>query len=122
MTLVGAGVTVFESLKAADDAGRRGHRRPGHRPVHGQADRRRDARGAPLTETGLIVVVEDHWIEGASATPSLDALSKGGAELSGRVMKLGVTEMPFSGTPEELRDWAGISAERIVSRVRELLG
>jgi hypothetical protein len=30
--------------------------------------------------------------------------------------------MPGSGTPEELRDRAGISAVRIAERVRELLG
>jgi hypothetical protein len=31
-------------------------------------------------------------------------------------VKIGVTEMPGSGTPEELRDWAGISAAKIVER------
>jgi len=45
----------------------------------------------------------------------------GEGELSGRVVKVGVTEMPGSGTPEELREWAGISAERISDRVRGLL-
>jgi hypothetical protein len=30
--------------------------------------------------------------------------------------------MPGSGTPEELRDWAGISAGRIAERVRLELG
>ena len=51
----------------------------------------------------------------------LDALAEGGAPLSGRVVKIGVTEMPFSGPPEELRDWAGISSAKIAERVRELV-
>jgi len=36
-------------------------------------------------------------------------------------VKLAVTAMPGSGTPEELRDWAGISAARIAERVKGLL-
>ena len=41
VTLIGAGVTLHECLAAADAAGRRRHRRPGHRPLLGQADRHR---------------------------------------------------------------------------------
>jgi hypothetical protein len=37
------------------------------------------------------------------------------------VLKIGVTEMPGSGSAEELRDWAGISAARIADRVRSTL-
>ena len=50
----------------------------------------------------------------------LAALADGG-DLSGRVVKVAVTQMPGSGTPEELRDWAGISASAIADRVRSLL-
>jgi transketolase len=73
-----------------------------------------------LAETGLIVTVEDHWIEGGLGDAVLAALAAEG-ELSGRVAKIGVTEMPGSGTPEELREWAGISAGRIVGAVKVLL-
>jgi len=66
--------------------------------------------------------VEDHWIEGGVGDAVLEALAGGGTPMSGRVVKIGVTQMPFSGAPEELRDWAGISADRIAARVRELLG
>jgi hypothetical protein len=34
------------------------------------------------------------------------------------VIKLGVKEMPGSGKPDELRDWAGISARKIAEAVR----
>ncbi len=65
----------------------------------------------------MIVVVEDHWIEGGLGDAVLEAVAAGG-ELAGRVVKVAVTRMPGSGSPEELRDWAGISAAKIVERVR----
>jgi transketolase len=74
-----------------------------------------------MEETGLIVVVEDHWIQGGLGDAVLEALAAGGASLSGAVIKLGVTEVPGSGTPEELRDWAGISAAKIARTVRGAL-
>jgi transketolase len=50
----------------------------------------------------------------------LEALAAEG-QLAGRVVKVAVREMPGSGTPEELRELAGISATRIVETVRTLL-
>jgi hypothetical protein len=47
----------------------------------------------------------------------LEALAAGG-ELSGRVVRLAVSAMPGSGTPQELREWAGISAAAIARRIR----
>jgi transketolase len=75
---------------------------------------------AALSETGLVLTVEDHWLEGGLGDAVLAALASEG-DLSGRVVKIGVTQMPGSGTPEELRDRAGISAARVAERVRELL-
>jgi hypothetical protein len=37
-------------------------------------------------------------------------------------VKLGVREMPGSGTPEELRAWAGIDADAIARAVSGALG
>ena len=51
----------------------------------------------------------------------LDALAATGP-LSGRVRKLGVSQMPGSATPEELRAWAGIDAASIAGAAREELG
>ena len=45
VTLVGAGVTLHECLRAADHAGGRRHRRPRHRLLLGQAGRRGDPGG-----------------------------------------------------------------------------
>jgi transketolase len=74
-----------------------------------------------MSETGLLLTIEDHWIEGGLGDAVLAALAERG-DLAGSVVKVAVTEMPGSGTPEELRDWAGISAGRIAERVRSLLG
>jgi len=119
-TIVAAGVTVFEALTAAealakDDIEVGVVDAYSVKPIDGRALRR------ALDETGLILVAEDHWIEGGLGDAVLDALAAGGRELAGRVVKLGVTEMPGSGTPEELRDWAGISASKIARAVRSAL-
>jgi transketolase len=73
-----------------------------------------------LEETGLVITIEDHWREGGLGDAVLEALAAAG-HLSGRVHKLGVAEMPGSGTPRELREWAGISAARIAATVKTLL-
>ena len=121
VTLVGAGVTVFESLKAADKLAAEGvHARVidcySVKPI--DADELRRA----VDETGLVVVVEDHWIDGGLGDAVLEALAARGQPLSGRVIKLAVTEMPGSGSPEELREWAGISANAITHAVKSALG
>jgi transketolase len=74
-----------------------------------------------MSDSGLLLTIEDHWIEGGLGDAVLAALAERG-DLAGRVVKVAVTEMPASGTPDELRDWAGISAGRIAERVRSLLG
>ena len=73
-----------------------------------------------LDDTGVLVVVEDHRIEGGLGDAVLDALAATGP-LHGRVEKLGVTGMPGSATPEELRAWAGIDAASIAERARRAL-
>ena len=74
-----------------------------------------------LADTGLLVTVEDHWVEGGIGSAVLEGLAAGGP-IDGRVVTVGVSAMPGSGSPEQLRDWAGISRGRIAARVRELLG
>jgi transketolase len=120
VTLVGAGVTVFECLRAADTLAEGGIDARvidcySVKPIDGEALRE------AAEETDLVVVVEDHWIEGGLGDAVLSAVAEYGAPVSGRVIKLAVTEMPGSGSPEELRDWAGISADKIVRAVRSAL-
>ncbi|OFW78843.1 MAG: transketolase [Actinobacteria bacterium RBG_19FT_COMBO_70_19] len=114
-TIVAAGVTVFEALKAADELEAKERR---VRVIDAYSVKPIDADTLirAMDQTGLLVVVEDHWLEGGLGEAVLSALAHAPA-LSGRVVKLGVGAMPGSGTPEELREWAGISADQILARV-----
>ena len=119
VTLVGAGITVHEALGAAETLAADGIAARvldcySIKPIDGEALR------TASSETGLVVTIEDHWVEGGLGDAVLEALAADGI-LSGRVVKIAVTQMPGSGTPEELRDWAGISADAIAGRVRSLL-
>jgi transketolase len=119
-TIVAAGITLFESIAAADALAAKGIAvglvdAYSIKPI--DAATLREA----MDRTGLIVTVEDHWVQGGLGDAVLDALATGGHAIGGRVLKLGVTEMAGSGTPEELREWAGISAARIADAVREAL-
>jgi transketolase len=112
--LVGAGITLHQCLDAETRLGERGISAAVIdcycvKPIDAETLRHE------LERTGLLIVVEDHRIEGGLGDAVLEALASHGP-LSGRVVKIGVTEMPGSGTPEELRDWAGISGPKIADR------
>ncbi len=116
VALVGAGITVHQCVAAAEQLAGDGIAARvidcySVKPID------RVTLRTALRETGLVVVVEDHWIEGGLGDAVLEAVAAGG-ELGGRVVKIGVIDMPGSGTPDELRDWAGISSDRIAERVR----
>jgi transketolase len=118
-TLVGAGVTVFECLAAAkllevDGVDVRVIDAYSVKPIDETALRR------AIDETGVVVVAEDHRTEGGIGDAVLDAIASTGA-LTGRVVKLAVTDMPGSGTAEQMRAWAGIDADSIAGAVRTAL-
>ena len=115
-TLVGAGVTVRECLTAADDLAADDISvgvvdAYSVKPIDGSALR------SAFERTGLVIVVEDHRVEGGLGDAVLGSLAESG-RLSGRVVKLGVHDMPGSGTADEMRAWAGIDATSIAARVR----
>ncbi len=119
-TIVGSGITVFEALRAAEELAAEGRR---VRVIDAYSIKPIDTEALvrAMAETGLLVVVEDHWLEGGLGEAVLAALAHA-PEVRGRVVRLGVGAMPGSGTPEELREWAGISARAVAERVRgELL-
>jgi transketolase len=114
--LVGAGVTLLQCLRASERLGAEGVSVRvidcySVKPIDAATLRR------ALEETGMLVVVEDHRIEGGLGDAVLSALADSGP-LAGRLVKLAVTDMPGSGTPDELRSWAGIDAASIAERVR----
>jgi transketolase len=119
VTLVGAGITVHTCLAAHDILGSEGTSARvidcySLKPIDEATLR------AALDRTELLVVVEDHRIEGGLGDAVLGALADTGP-LHGRVIKLAVTDVPGSATPEELRAWAGIDADGIAETVRAAL-
>jgi transketolase len=118
VTLVGAGITLHEAVKAADTLATDGIEARvidlySVKPI--DVDTLRDAVEATQ---GRIVVAEDHWAEGGLGEAVLSALA--GERL--QFVHLAVREMPGSGTPAELLAAAGIDAEHIADAARQLVG
>jgi transketolase len=118
ITIVAAGITLHESLQAAellagDGIDARVIDLYSVKPIDAETLQR------AAEETQGIVTVEDHWAEGGLGDAVLDAL----AELESRppVVKLAVREMPHSGKPAELLAAAGIDAEHIADAARRLV-
>ncbi|HUI06506.1 MAG TPA: transketolase [Verrucomicrobiae bacterium] len=116
VTVVAAGVTVFEALKAYDQLKAQGTLIRvidlfSVKPV----DRQLLIESAKRTNN-IIITVEDHHIDGGIGDAVAAAVSPEGV----RVHKLAVHEVPRSGKPEELMHQYGISAARIAEKVRAL--
>jgi transketolase len=115
VAVVAAGITVHESLKAAEIL-----------KTEGIAVRIVDAYSVkPVDEAGLraaaeatggrMVVAEDHYAEGGLGDAVLGAVGN-----RARIVKVAVRETPRSGSPEALLDRYGISARHIADAVRRL--
>ncbi|MFA0760293.1 MAG: hypothetical protein HZLCBSQH_000385 [Candidatus Fervidibacterota bacterium] len=118
VTVVAAGITVHEALKAYEILANEGIKIRvvdlySVKPLD-EATLIRCALGTNRT----IVTVEDHYPEGGIGDAVASAVSKEGI----KVHKLAVTDIPRSGKPEELMDMFGISANAIVRTVRQLVG
>ncbi len=120
VTLVGAGVTLHACLAAADQLRDEGI---GARVIDLYSVKPIDTAtlsAAAAATGGRLVLAEDHHPEGGLGSAVVDALtSLGRTELA--IAHLAVSEMPGSGTSEELLDAAGISAGHIAAAARRLL-
>ncbi|HRA32247.1 MAG TPA: transketolase [Thermomicrobiales bacterium] len=126
VTIVAAGITLHEALKAADQLAEQGiHIRVidlySVKPVDYET-----VREALVATHGRLVVVEDHWPQGGLASAILECLATRPGSTNGfgdnfRMTHLAPSEMPGSGTPDELMDWAGISARHIIEAVCTML-
>jgi transketolase len=119
VTVIGAGITVHEALKAADELKSQG---TAIRVIDLYCVKPLDGKAlaAEISATGgRLVTVEDHWAEGGIGEAVLSALAQAGATPS-KFRLLAVREMPHSGKPEELVDAFGISARHIAEAVREI--
>jgi transketolase len=118
VTLIGAGITLHEALKAADALEEDGI---SARVIDLYSIKPVDAETlqAAAEATGRIVTVEDHFPEGGIGDAVLAALAENGEQA--RVVKLAVSEMPRSGKPAELLSAYGIDAEQIAAAARQLI-
>jgi transketolase len=118
VTIVGAGITLHEAMKAAetladDGVSARVIDLYSVKPIDAETLR------AAAEATGAIVTVEDHWPEGGLGEAVVSVFAED--EERPRVVMLAVRDMPGSGKPEELLAVAGIDAEHIAAAVRKLV-
>jgi len=115
-TVVAAGVTLYEALKAADTLKNEGINitvidaysiKPLGKDV---------ILAAAKKTNNTVVTVEDHYAEGGLGDAVAGELSHEGI----KVHKLAVTALPRSGKPEELLAHFGIDAASIVKKVKAL--
>ncbi len=119
VTLVGAGVTLHNCLAAADMLRRDS---VSARVIDLYSVKPIDISTllAAAAATGdRIVVAEDHYPAGGIGGAVLEAFSDAGHPI--RIAHLAVRGLPGSGTPAELMDAAGISADHIAEAARALL-
>ncbi|MFF8277858.1 transketolase [Streptomyces lateritius] len=118
-TVVAAGVTVPEALRAADRLAEAGipvrvidlySVKPVDRATLDQA----------AGTTGCVLTVEDHRPEGGLGDAVAEAYADGHGNTP-RLARLAVRSMPASATPEEQLHEAGIDADAIVSAVELLV-
>jgi transketolase len=116
VTVVGAGVTLYEALKAADTLKAEGI---GITVIDAYCIKplpRQAILDAAQRTNNIVLTVEDHYAEGGLGDAVAGELSAEGV----RVHKLAVTELPHSGKPDELVSRYGIDAASIVKKVKSL--
>ncbi|HJP71662.1 MAG TPA: transketolase [Candidatus Limnocylindria bacterium] len=119
VTLVGAGITLHEAMKAADALRADGISARvidlySVKPIDA------DTLRAAARDTGRLVTVEDHWPQGGIGDAVLEVF--GDSDEHPRIVKLAVDHMPGSATPEQELAAAGIDAEHIAQAARRLVG
>ena len=117
VTVIGAGVTLYEALKAAETLAKDGI---GITVIDAYSVKplaKDIIRAAAQKTNNLVVTVEDHYPEGGLGDAVAGELSVDGI----RVHKLAVRELPHSGKPMELLGKYGIDAAAIVNKVKSLV-
>jgi transketolase len=117
VTVVGAGVTVFEALKAFDELAGAGI---AIRVIDAYSVQPIDAEtltAAARATSGRVVTVEDHYLAGGLG----DAVAAAIAPCGYTVHRLAVREIPRSGKPEELLEHFGVGARNIVEAVKAIV-
>jgi transketolase len=116
VTVVAAGVTLHEALKAADALKAEG---VGITVIDAYSIKplgKKEILAAAQKTNNTVITVEDHYSEGGLGDAVAGELSVNGI----KVHKLAVVGVPRSGKPEELVAHFGIDAAAIVKKVKSL--
>jgi len=116
VTVVAAGVTLFEALKAAELLKNEGIAITVIDAYSIKPLARDVIKGAAQKTNNLVLTVEDHYPEGGLGDAVAGELSLEGV----KVHKLAVFELPHSGKPEELLAKYGIDANAILAKVKAM--
>ena len=123
VTIVAAGITLHEAIKACDQLEKDGVKARlidlySVKPVDV------DTLTSALAATGnRLVVAEDHWPEGGLASAILEALmTRDGAPENLRMTHLAPRDLPGSGNPAEMLAFAHIDAAHIADAAKKLAG
>lgn len=117
LTIVAAGITVHEALKA--------HAKLAEKGIHVRVvdcysikpiDKNELHKSLMMTKKPVIITVEDHFLHGGLGDFVFDAVA---TEMA-CVEKMAVTHISRSGSKDELLEDAGISASHIVKKVLSL--
>jgi len=116
VTIVAAGITLHESLKAYEELKNKGIN---VRVIDLYSIKPLDKQTLlkAAKETKAIITVEDHFIEGGLGEAVCSAL----ANEKTSCYSLAVGKKPKSGMPEELLDYEGISKNAIVRKIIDIL-
>jgi transketolase len=120
VTVIAAGITVHEALKAHEELAVGGI---ALRVIDAYSVKPIDAetiRASVRATGGNVVVVEDHWAEGGLGDAVLACLAVE-PPISAHMTHLAVRAMPCSGPPADLLMAAGIDAEAIARAALRLL-
>ena len=115
-TVVAAGITLHEALKAHDKLKNDGiYIRV--IDLYSVQPLDEDTLRRAAAETGFIITVEDHYPAGGIGEAVGSALADAGTAIH----SLAVRKRPMSGKPEELLDYEEISATAIVGKIQTLM-
>ncbi|EGT60053.1 hypothetical protein CAEBREN_25396 [Caenorhabditis brenneri] len=115
IVLIGSGVTLYESLKAAEQLEKEGIHATVIDPFTIKPLDGKTIAEHALRVGGRVLTTEDHYAAGGIGEAVSAALAD---HPSIRVRSLNVKEVPRSGPPDDLVDMYGISARHIVAAVK----
>jgi transketolase len=117
LTVVAAGITVHESLKAFDVLKKEGIRIRVIDAYSIEPLDRKTIQREVTSAGGKVIVVEDHFAGGGLG----DAVAQALVGKATALRHLCIRELPRSGKPQELLDKYGIGVHSIVRNVKEMV-